>query len=300
MEGTVFNIKRYAIHDGPGIRTTVFLKGCPLSCPWCQNPEGIGPRPELMWRAQRCLGCRDCEDTCLENAITFPDEGLHLDENRCDLCGQCAIACHSEALELIGRHMTVREVMAEIEKDSVFYEESGGGVTLSGGEPLMQPDFLEGILTARKEQGVNTALDTSGYADRDSLIRVAGLVGLFLWDLKTLDDETHRKYTGVSNTGILDNLKTVSGMSKQAVIRFSLIPGVNDFDTNIQAMGAFAALLEGVSEIDILPYHRAWVDKYKSLNRTREPVIHRCPSAGMLKMAETKLAGFGLKTRIGG
>ncbi len=300
MEGTVFNIKRYAIHDGPGIRTTVFLKGCPLWCPWCQNPEGISPVPELIWREQRCIGCRDCEDTCPTGALSFADGSLRIDRNLCDLCGQCALSCYPQALEMVGRQMTVDEVMTEVEKDTVFYEQSGGGITVSGGEPLMQADFLGAILRASKQSGIHTTLDTSGYAEQALLLRIAEYVDLFLWDLKIMDDEAHRKHTGVSNSVILDNLKAMSRLGKPTIIRFSLIPGVNDHESNIRAMGAFVTSLDDVDRIDILPYHRAWMDKYRGLIRTREPAVFEPPSAKLLKATETKLAEHGLKIRIGG
>jgi pyruvate formate lyase activating enzyme len=300
MEGTVFNIKRYAIHDGPGIRTTVFLKGCPLSCPWCQNPEGIRPEPELIWRERRCIGCRDCEKACPAGALAFPGGSLRIDRTLCDLCGRCAATCYAQALELVGRPMTVDEVMTEVEKDMVFYGQSGGGITVSGGEPLMQADFLEGVLRASKQAGIHTTVDTSGYAERDKLLRIAEDVDLFLWDLKIMEDEAHRKHTGVSNTVILDNFKAVSRMRKPIIVRFSLIPGVNDHDSNIRAMGAFVTSLDGVDRIDILPYHKAWVEKYTGLNRTRGPAAFELPSAELLKAAATKLAEFGLKIRIGG
>lgn len=300
MKGIVFNIKRYAIHDGPGIRTTIFLKGCPLLCPWCQNPEGMSPVPELIWREQRCIGCRDCEDTCLTGALSFADGKLRIDRNLCDLCGQCSLSCYPQALEMVGRQMTADEVMTEVEKDTVFYDQSGGGITVSGGEPLMQADFLGAILRAAKQSDIHTTLDTSGYVERALLLRIAEYVDLFLWDLKIMDDEAHRKFTGVSNSVILDNLKAMSRLGKPTIIRFSLIPGLNDHDSNIQAMGAFVAALDTVRRVDILPYHKAWVEKHIGLNRTREPAVFDPPSTEILKAAETKLAGHGLKIRIGG
>lgn len=299
-EGTVFNIKRYAIHDGPGIRTTVFLKGCPLSCPWCQNPEGIRPEPELIWREQRCIGCRDCEEACPTRALSFPDGRLHIDGSLCDTCGRCAAACHGQALEVVGRRMTADEVFTEVEKDIIFYEQSGGGITVSGGEPLMQADFLEAILRTCKQAGIHTALDTSGYCGRGTLLGIAEYVDLFLWDLKIMDDEAHRKYTGVSNAVILDNLRAVSKTGRQTIIRFSLVPGVNDHGSNIRALGALVTSLDDVNRIDILPYHKAWVEKYRGLSRTREPAEFEPPSADLLAATETKLAEFGLKVRIGG
>jgi pyruvate formate lyase activating enzyme len=300
MEGTVFNIKRYAIHDGPGIRTTVFLKGCPLSCPWCQNPEGIVPEPDLIWRESRCIGCRDCVEACPTGALSFPEERLHIDTNLCDVCGLCAAACFAEALEVVGRRMRVADVMTEVEKDKVFYEQSGGGVTVSGGEPFLQADFLERILRSCKKAGFHTAVDTSGYAERDTIVRVAEYVDLFLWDLKIMEDQAHREYTGVSNAAIIENLRALSRAGKHAIVRFSLVPGVNDNESNVRALGGFVASLEGVDRIDILPYQDAWLHKYKSLRRERDPITFEPPTAERIKAVETKLTEFGLNIRIGG
>ena len=300
MEGTVFNIKRYAIHDGPGIRTTVFLKGCPLKCPWCQNPEGMKPEPELIRRDQRCIGCRDCMEACPKGAVSFADGCRQIDTDLCDACGRCAGACNAQALEVVGRRMTVDEVVTEVMRDGVFYEQSGGGVTVSGGEPLMQAGFVEAVLRTLKHEGIHTTLDTSGYAGRETLLRIAEYVDLFLWDLKTMDDRVHKEYTGVSNAVILDNLSALSQAGSRVIVRFSLIPGVNDSESNVRAMGEFVASLDGVSRIDILPYHEVWLDKYMGLGRVGKPAEFEQPSAEQVRAAETKLAEFGLNIRIGG
>ncbi len=177
--GMVFDIKRYAIHDGPGIRTTVFLKGCLLNCPWCHNPEGKAKEQEFMWWKEKCTGCRDCQNVCTRGAVDFSDDFLLFDKTKCDLCGVCADACNSQALKLVGKKMTVTEVMKEVEKDVAFYDESGGGVSLSGGEPLLQPDFTHSLLKACKELGIHTAVDTCGHADGDVLLRISEHVDLF-------------------------------------------------------------------------------------------------------------------------
>lgn len=299
-KGTVFDIKRYAIHDGPGIRTTVFLKGCPLRCPWCQNPEGIAREPQLIWRAERCIGCRDCLAACPQGAISFSDGELELDETLCDTCAQCVTVCHAQALELVGRNMTVSGVMEQVRKDTMFYDQSGGGVTFSGGEPLMQPDFLVSALRACKQNEIHTAVDTSGYVTPDVLAQITDDVDLFLWDLKIMDNERHKSFTGVSNEVILGNLKAISQLGKPSIVRFSLIPGVNDDEPNLMELGRFVASLGDEEEIDILPYHTAWVDKSRRLNRTRETFARRPPSAEMLERARDRLTRCGAKVQIGG
>jgi pyruvate formate lyase activating enzyme len=299
-KGLVFDIKRYAIHDGPGIRTTVFLKGCMLKCPWCQNPEGIASGREIVWRAERCLGCHACREICPHDAISFTSSGLNVERSLCDLCGRCATACYPHALQLIGQEITVAEVMQVAEKDIVFYDQSGGGVTFSGGEPLMQPDFMMACLKACRERRIHTALDTSGYVTPETLMQIADHVDLFLWDLKIMDEAKHRQMTGVPNGQILDNLRMVSRSGRKIIVRFSLIPGINDDDTNLLELGRFAARLEDTERLDILPYHRAYLDKFRRLGRAAEPFEAQPPSTEALCRVSERLAGFGLKTHIGG
>ena len=300
LRGVVFDIKKFALHDGPGIRTTVFLKGCPMHCWWCHNPEGQAARPEIMFHRSRCNGCGDCLGVCTPGALKLAAEGLLIDRNKCTLCGACVQACPAEALELSGREMTVAEVLAEIEKDGLFYDESGGGVTLSGGEPLMQPEFLLHLLRACKERGLHTALDTSGYTPWAVLERVSNHVDLFLYDLKLMDGGRHRRFTGVSSELILSNLRTLSDQGHAIIVRLPLIPGVNDGEENIRQTGEFLASLAHSHPLDILPYHRAGIGKYAKLSRTycfpeiQPPALER--SAEIAQM----LASFGLEVTIGG
>jgi pyruvate formate lyase activating enzyme len=295
--GLVFDIQHYAIHDGPGIRTIVFMKGCPLDCPWCHNPESKSVKPEFMWWHDKCIGCKACVSACSQGAIDFKTS-LKIDENKCVGCGNCVNACYSEALESIGKNMTVDEVMDEISKDSIFYEESGGGVTFSGGEPLIQPSFLYDLLVACKSKNIHTAVETCGYANSDVVLRIKDYVDLFLYDIKIMDESLHEKFTGVKNQLILDNLKLLKG--KDVVIRVPLIPGVNDDLVQIQFLGDFISKL-GFKALDILPYHKAGSEKLKRLNTSKTPFyISEAPSENLINNVIHFLEKFNLKVKIGG
>jgi pyruvate formate lyase activating enzyme len=299
--GIVFDIKRYAIHDGPGIRTSVFLKGCLLECPWCHNPEGKNEKPEFMWWAERCIGCTDCQSACSRDAISFPDDSLAIDKAKCDCCGDCAGACPSEALKLVGKEMTVTQVLKVIEKDRAFYDQSGGGATLSGGEPLSQPDFSLSLLKAFKERGIHTAVDTCGHVDSKVLMRIREYVDLFLYDLKLVNEEKHEKFTGVSNKLILGNLKSLSGCGQKTIVRLPLVPGINDDEKDIREVGEFVSSLGGVKEINVLPYHKGGVEKSRRLNASEDQLCKSSPpSAETLNRVQKKLKNFGLKVELGG
>ncbi len=295
--GVVFDIKHYAIHDGPGIRTTVFLKGCPLDCAWCHNPESKRPQPEFMWWPTRCIGCRSCVEGCPEGAVTLGDR-LVIDEELCVGCGICVEGCYAEALELVGREMSVEEVMEEIRRDSEFYRESGGGVTFSGGEPLMQPTFLAELLTACKGEGLHTAVDTSGHADPAALEKIMGHTDLFLYDLKHMDPEQHKRYVGASNELILSNLALLRG--KAVVIRAPIVPGVNDDEENVRRMGEYVSGL-GFSDVCLLPYHKVGAEKAQRLNRETGPqFLAEAPTEASLDRLHGVLMEYGLNVKIGG
>ncbi len=297
--GIVFDIRRFSIHDGPGIRTTVFFKGCPLACAWCHNPEGIGREPVLVYRANRCLRCGDCLAACPQGAIALRDGAVHTDRERCVHCGACADACYAEARELAGRRMTVEQVLAEVERDAVFYDESGGGVTFSGGEPLLQPDFLEALARDCRARGLHTALDTCGLAPWEVLDRVREHIRLFLYDVKLIDAERHCRYTGVSSALILENLRRLAGLGQRIVLRLPLVPGVNDDEANIRATGALAVEL-GIAEVDLLPYHRAGMEKYERLAMEYTLPEICPPAAEQVEAVAGMLRGFGLQVRVGG
>jgi pyruvate formate lyase activating enzyme len=265
--GMILDIKKFAIHDGPGIRTTVFFKGCPLECWWCHNPESRDPAPEPVYRAARCIRCGRCVEACDAGAITMTDDGPAVDDGRCRFSLACVEACPPEARQIIGRDMTVAEVMEEITGDVVFYDESGGGVTMSGGEPLAQPEFLGRLLLACRGAGIHTTLDTTGHAPPEVLDSVADDVDLFLYDLKLMDDARHRKYCGASNDLILENLRRLSGDGREIIVRVPLVPGITDDEANLEAIGSFVASLPAHHPLDILPYQRLGIDKYDMMKR---------------------------------
>ena len=300
--GTIFDIKRYAIHDGPGIRTTIFFKGCPLRCWWCHNPEGIASDPQLTYWEDRCKGCYECIATCPNDAVsrTNADEHITIDREKCDLCARCIHVCPSRALEIIGKEVSVDEVMKEIEKDILFYDESNGGVTFSGGEPLMQVNFLNSLLERCREKDIHTAVDISGYAPFEDIDRMRDNVDLFLYDLKTIDDEKHREYTGVSNERILENLRALSEKGDRITIRIPIIPGINDYDGDIREFVQFILSLNGRNDISLLPYHQAARAKYKRLGKPdRMPWISQ-PSEGKLEKTRIALERLGLDVMVGG
>ncbi|MDY7107071.1 MAG: glycyl-radical enzyme activating protein [Planctomycetota bacterium] len=292
--GMILDIKKFAIHDGPGIRTTVFFKGCPLDCWWCHNPESRETGPEPVFRGGRCIRCGRCVDACDAGAITMTDDGPAVDDDRCRLALACVEACPTEARQVIGREMTIEDVMREIARDVVFYDESGGGATMSGGEPLIQPDFLGRLLRACRDDGIHTTLDTTGHAPPEVVDAVADDVDLFLYDLKLMDDARHRKYCGAPNELILENLRRLSGEGREIIVRIPLVPGITDDATNLEAIGSFVASLPAQHPIDILPYQRLGIDKYDMMKRP-------CPLRDLQAPGEESVeAAVHLLARSGG
>jgi pyruvate formate lyase activating enzyme len=298
--GIIFDIKKFSLHDGPGIRTTVFLKGCPLICWWCHNPESQALEPELVFRSNRCILCEACMSACEQGAISCDGDTISTDTEKCTLCGACVEVCYAEAREMIGREVTVSQVMAEIERDVAFYDESGGGVTFSGGEPLLQRDFLLALLRACKEKEIHTAVDTCGFSSWETLDSIRGYVDLFLYDLKLMDDAKHRELTGVSNELILRNVQALSQQGHNIALRVPIIPGINDDDESVRQIGAFAAALPRLNQVDVLPYHRAGVDKYTRLNKVYKLPEIRPPSEERMAEIAQLLIECGLQVKIGG
>ena len=252
--GVVFNIQRFSIHDGPGIRTTVFMKGCPLKCAWCSNPESQEPMPQLMVRDIKCVACGQCADVCPTGALSLSeDAGRRIDWDRCDQCFQCVDACLYDSLTIIGTQMSVEDIVTEVEKDRIFYKNSSGGVTLSGGEPLQQYAFARNLLQALKHKGLHTALDTSGCAPGEVFDQILPYVDLCLFDIKQLNPNRHREYTGVDNDPIIANARRVSAQVP-TWFRIPLIKNVNDSETEFKKVVEMALEL-GVEKISLLPYH---------------------------------------------
>lgn len=262
--GMIFDIKRCAINDGPGIRTAVFFKGCPLDCWWCHNPEGKSSQAQLMFRANRCKSSKACLQICPQDAIIW-NNGSITDWEKCDDCGKCAEVCYAGARELVGRNVTVHSLMAEIERDIPFYDQSGGGVTFTGGEPLYQREFLEEALVACKEQQIHTAVDTCGYTSWDNFIPILPLVDLFLYDIKLMDENKHTKYTSVSNKMILNNLQKLSEAGAHIIVRIPLIPEINDDSENLVQCTSFLAKLPYLDGVAVMPYHDIGMAKYQAL-----------------------------------
>jgi pyruvate formate lyase activating enzyme len=273
IDGRILNIQRLSTEDGPGIRTTVFFKGCPLHCAWCHNPESLSSRLQTQWFSVRCIGCQTCVKTCPNGCLTMTPAGLVINRESCEACGKCAEACPSGALEALGRSVTVDQLLGELCKDRAWYEKSGGGVTLSGGEPCFQPEFAEALLHGLKEQGIATALDTCGLCSANTLDRLLPYSDLVLFDLKLFDPALHRQYTGVSNAQILENLNNVLEFIRsqahpiQLWIRTPLIPGATDLDENLTAIGRYlAGQFDGtVSRWELCAFNNLCRDQYTRL-----------------------------------
>jgi pyruvate formate lyase activating enzyme len=301
MTGRIFDIKRYSVHDGPGIRTTVFLKGCGLHCLWCHNPESIAGGPELMHWPARCVRCHACVKACPTGALTVGAAGaVSVDRSKCDLCGQCAEACLYEAMQIVGRAASVDEVLAEIERDRVFYEQSGGGVTLSGGDPLVQPGFAEALIEACRSRGFHTALDTAGLSPNGALDRLAAKADLVLFDLKVMDDARHRELTGVSNVPILDALKRLAVAGREIWVRIPLVAGVNDGDDNVRRTIDLLLALKTVRRVGLLPYHAGGLDKARRIGKDAQFRKFEAPSQERIAAVEAAFRAAGFEVHRGG
>ena len=297
MKALISDIKRFAVHDGDGIRTTVFFKGCPLKCRWCHNPEGISRKPQLSYIAKKCIQCGACIDRCPAGAHQFFPEGHVFHRDRCLSCGSCVEECLGQALKLYGREITVDELMPYLLADADFYESSGGGVTLSGGEPLMQASFCRELLERLKKEDIRTAVDTCGYASRQAVEAVMPYTDLFLYDLKAVDEEIHKRCTGVSNRPILENLRYINSCGKNVEIRIPYVPGMNDGE--IERMGGFLKDLSAVRCVKVLPYHGFAASKYEALGMENPLPRTESPGDEVLAQAVARLRSFGLNAVSG-
>jgi pyruvate formate lyase activating enzyme len=294
----VLSITRMTIHNGPGIRTLILFKGCPLHCLWCSTPESQKAEPEIAIYPSKCNHCGECVSVCDLHAINLTNETVSINRSLCNNCGDCAQACYPEAIKLLGQPMTVEELLAEAKGDVIFYKHSGGGVTISGGEPLLDADFTLELLRAFKEEHISVGVDTCGYVPWASIEPMLLYIDFFLWDIKHMNPEKHRKFTGVSNKLILSNARRVSERNIPLYIRVAVIPGYNDSEENIRATCEFARSLSSVVEVGLLPLHHLGKARYDSLNRpypiANIPLVPDSVLQSMKRLVES----YGLKCSI--
>jgi len=295
--GLISLIQRFSVQDGPGMRTTVFMKGCSLSCWWCQNPESINPAPELMVNDSKCQMCGKCADSCSVDAIyIYPEEGRKIDRTKCNRCFECVDVCPTGALKKVGEYMSVAEVMKEIEKDEIFYQKSKGGITISGGEPLFQAAFVTSILSSCKQRGFHTALDTSGHGPWHALENLFKYVDLILYDIKHMDPILHEKATGQTNELILSNLRKIPP-DKRIWLRIPIIPGFNDDKENINKIEEIAREVS-VEKISILPFHKLAEGKYQQLGHKFPAADVHIPSTEQIQQIMAAVEGHGIKVSV--
>lgn len=300
--GVIFNVQHYSIHDGPGIRTTVFFKGCPLRCLWCQNPESQVVQPELFFNAERCQGCAKCVEVCPQQAISIVNGKSRTDRNLCKTSGECVQVCPNDARNIMGKYVTAGEVFKQVAADAIFYQRSGGGMTISGGEPLTQPQFAISLLNLAHDAAIHTTLDTTGYASWESARRVFEHVDLVLYDFKHMDPIAHKKLTGVTNELILDNaIKIRQELGVAMLARVPIAPGFNDSIENITATAKFIATeLDDSVKVHLLPYHRLGEAKYERLEKPSQATSFQVPTDEHVLELKSIVESFGLDVVIGG
>jgi len=297
----IFDVKRYAINDGPGIRITIFLKGCPLSCKWCHNPESQNRLQQKMYASNKCIGSLECIKACPNEALTLIPQGIVTNGNLCEMCGKCAEVCPTKAMEMTGDLMTVDQVMTQIKKETMLMDKSEGGVTFSGGEPLLHHKFLIQLLDACGEEEIHRCVDTTGYAQTDILLEVAKRTDHFLYDLKMMDSSKHKKWTGIGNEKILENLKTLAATGARINIRIPLIKGINDDDKNIHDSAQFIRDLEGTKPlVNILPFHNIAEKKYEKLGEDYDKGEMAEPELKRQKEVVEIFKSYGIDAIIGG
>jgi pyruvate formate lyase activating enzyme len=298
LKGIVFNIQRYSIDDGPGIRSTIFLKGCPLTCLWCSNPESQKPNPEISHSDALCNKCGKCLDVCNAKAISLDDSGLHIDRGICDDCGRCVDTCSPQALKMLGKEMSVDEVFQQVYKDVQYYQISGGGVTASGGEPLSQSDFVAALFKQCQENGIHTCLETSGYGPIGALEKILPYTSLALFDIKHINSSIHKKLAGKGNEPILRNLELVVRAKKPIIIRTPIIPGYNDSEADIRLIAKAMLEMESLNKIQLMPYHKYGVGKYGMLDRQYHLNELAVPSDTKLQETQEIFESFGIECEV--
>jgi len=298
-KGIIFDIQKFSVHDGPGVRTIVFLKGCPLSCRWCCNPESQRREPQVMFISQNCIGCKRCFDACSEGAIDF-NLPNRVNQDKCTKCGKCVEACYCEALNMAGTVKSVEQILLELNKDSIMYRRSGGGITLSGGEALAQPEFAEQLLKGCKAKGWHTAIETSAFTSIDTLRRVLPWLDLFMMDIKHMDPDKHKEYVGQKNLIILRNAKIIAQSGIPLIIRIPIISGFNDNEKNINDTATFVRSLKNVKEVHLLPYHRLGQNKYEYLGYKYKMPQLKPPSKKDMEHIKKIIETQGLICKIGG
>ncbi|MHB8895270.1 MAG: glycyl-radical enzyme activating protein [Candidatus Geothermincolia bacterium] len=297
ITGTIFNIQRFSIEDGPGIRTTVFMKGCPLRCVWCHNPEGLEKKKQLMWFDVRCIGARDCLAACTMGALKLTGGGMVIDRERCDGCGRCQEACPAGAIEVVGREITAREAFDEVARDEAFYRNSGGGLTISGGEPTMQPGFVEQLLTLAGDAGVPTALDTCGYCSHGVLAKLLELSDMAMLDLKVMDEARHVELTGVELAPVLESGRVIARSGTPLWVRTPVIPGCTDTEENIGRIARYIREdLSTVERWDLLSFNNTCGSKYQRLGLAWE--LERAPLISKRKMESLAEAAQAAGCRV--
>lgn len=288
-KGKIFDISRFCLNDGPGIRTTVFFKGCPLSCVWCHNPESQSTKFEILYSKNKCVNCGKCVVACNKQCHTFKN-GHIFDRTACISCGNCAKECPSNALRLVGKNYSAEEIIKEVLKDKIYYEESGGGLTVSGGEPLMQIDFLEQLLKYAKKENLHTCIETCGYAKKESFEKIVHLTDCFLFDWKETDAEKHKKFTGKDNMLILENLEFLNSVNTKIILRIPLIPNFNDSWEHLNGIAEIANKYHNIKKIEIMPYHPLGLSKSEELGKNADENLPTIPTADFLKKYLHKLS----------
>ena len=298
-KGLVFNIQRFSVNDGPGVRTIVFLNGCPLRCKWCCNPESQQLKPVVMFKEQNCVGCGNCEVVCPTGASNLNVPGK-IDHTKCITCGKCVEVCYHRALEMSGKEMSVEDLMVELYKDRIVYKRSGGGITVSGGEAFVQHEFLLELLKTCKSLGWHTAIETTGYTTTEVLDEVVPYLDLVMMDIKHVDPEVHKEYTGVSNERILENALYISHLAKEMIVRVPVIPGFNSDKNVIAAIAKFTTYLHNVKELHLLPYHDLGSNKYAMMGKEYELQGTKTPEKDYMEELKAVVEQEGLICKIGG